>query len=97
MTLPPRDDNAERFRMDWARIIENLQRCGLSLQEIADWVGIGKSTLAAYIPDDCRSEPQHWSGERIITLWVHCTGLTREDAPRWRRPLSVSEILKAHA
>jgi hypothetical protein len=94
--FPEPTPDANRWRTDWARLIENLQKTGLSQQYIADWVGIGKSTLQSYMVEDCRSEPQHWVGEQILLLWCQVTGYRREDAPRWRRPLSVSEILKAH-
>lgn len=94
--LPPRVQDGPRWRVDWARVVANLQALGLSLQAIADWVGISRQTLSAYVMEDAPSEPQHVVGELILRLWFDVTGYSRADVPMRRRPLSVSEILRAH-
>lgn len=88
---------AARWIVDWVRVVDNLQRTGLSLSEIAALADCGKSTLYGYISPDLRSEPAYSTGARLLALWVERTGCKLEDAPKWRRPLSVSEVLKAHA
>jgi DNA-binding transcriptional MerR regulator len=89
--------DAARWSVDWARVIDNLQKTGLSLSEIANLADCSKSSLFGYIGDGgVRSFPEHSTGERILCLWIERTSCKREDAPRWRRPLSVSEVLKAY-
>jgi hypothetical protein len=88
--------DANRWGIDWVRVVENLRSKGMSLLEIADAASVSKSSLIGY-GTELRQEPGHAAGERLLSVWVERTGYRREDAPRWRRPMSVSEILKAHA
>ena len=43
-------------RVDWARVVVNLRAAGLSVQNIADEVGISRSSLQDYC-DDRNIEP----------------------------------------
>lgn len=88
--------DANRWGIDWVRVVENLRATGMSLTQIADAASVSKSSLIGY-GTELRQEPGHSAGERLLAVWVERTGYRREDAPRWRRPLSVSEVLKAHA
>lgn len=90
-------NDANRWGVDWVRVVGNLRTAGMSLTEIADACMVAKASIVSYGSEDYRAEPGHAAGERILLLWVQRTGCRREDAPRWRRPLTVSEVLKAHA
>lgn len=57
----------EGYRVDWERIIADLRRSGLSVVEVADAVGIPKSTLLGYRNFD--AEPKHADGEALLRLW----------------------------
>ena len=85
-----------RFGVDWVRVVANLRTAGMSLTEIADAASIAKASIVGYGSEDYRAEPGHAAGERLLLLWVQRTRCRREDVPKWRRPLSTSEILKAH-
>lgn len=89
--------DAHRWGVDWVRVVGNLRTAGMSLTQIAEACQVALSSLHSYGSEDYRAEPGHAAGERILVLWVQRTGCRREDAPRRRRPMSVSEILKAHA
>ena len=84
-------------RIDWARIVQNLQRSGMSLQEIADQVDAGKTTIIGYLNEDCPSEPAYWVGHSLLALWCNRCGTLLSDAPIKAVPLSVSAMLKSMA
>lgn len=84
-------------RIDWARIIENLNRAGMSLQDIAEWLEVGKSTLRGYTDPDIPSEPAYWVGHCLLLLWCERCGCRLEDVPTKRVQLSVSAMLKTMA
>lgn len=68
-------------RIDWRRVLENLRTTGMSLQDVADWLDVGKSTLQGYINEDLPSEPQHWIGHCLVVLWSERCGTKPEDVP----------------
>jgi hypothetical protein len=82
-------------RIDWARIISNLQTVGLSLRVIAETMGMSKTQLFAYMDEDCPSEPSYWSGNALLNLWCDRCGCTLLDVPIRHVQLSVSAMLKA--
>lgn len=82
-------------RIDWARILANLQTVGMSLGEIADQLGVGKSTVNGYTNEDAPSEPAYWVGHRLVLLWADRCGCSVEDVPIKHVPLSVSAMLKS--
>lgn len=84
-------------RIDWARILANLQTAGMSLQEVADWLEVGKSTLRGYTDPDIPSEPAYWVGQRLLALWADKCGCRLDDVPTKRVQLSVSAMLKTMA
>ena len=90
-------NDAHRWGVDWVRVVGNLRTAGMSLTEIAEACQVAKASIVSYGSEDYRAEPGHAAGDRILDLWMQRTGYKREDAPRWRRPLTVSEVLKAHA
>lgn len=82
-------------RVDWARMVANLQKVGMSLQYIADHLGVGKRTVGGYIAEDLPSEPAHWTGHCLTVLWCERLGLQLKDVPTRVVPLTVSQMLKA--
>lgn len=85
--------NRER-RVDWARMLSNLQRTGMSLRKIADELGVGAETLRGYMSEDLPSEPGYWIGHRLISLWCARTGCSLEHVPVRTVQLTVSQMLK---
>lgn len=84
-------------RIDWARILANLQTAGMSMQQIANEIGVGKMTVYGYKNEDCPSEPAYWVGHCLVLLWCERCGCRIEDVPTKRVQLSVSAMLKTMA
>lgn len=80
-------------RIDWARIIENLRRLGMSHDDIASRVDVGPTTVKAYADDRC-IEPAHWTGSALLVLWSERTGLSYTDAPTRIVTPSVARVLR---
>ena len=85
-----------RWTVDWVRVIGNLQATGMSLAEIADAVFVVRQSISNYLNPDTRADPTYGTGMRLLALWVSKTGCNPDDVPMFRRPMSVSAILKAH-
>lgn len=81
-------------RIDWSRILENLETAGLSMQQIADQVDAGKSTLVGYKNPDCPSEPAYWVGHSLVALWATRCGCQLADVPIRTVQLSVAAMMK---
>ncbi|MEL4181224.1 hypothetical protein [Roseateles sp. PN1] len=81
-------------RIDWARILANLQTAGMSMQQIADAVECGKSTLYGYASEDLTAEPAYWIGHCLVALWATKCGASLQDVPIKKVQLSVSAMLK---
>lgn len=82
-------------RIDWPRMIRELQRDGMSLQEIADAIQMSRSALYGYLSDDCPSEPAYYVGHCIVGLWSGRLGRLLSDVPIREVQLSISAMLKA--
>lgn len=83
-------------RIDWARIIENLRKLGMSHAEIAESIEVGTTTVGSYADDRC-IEPAFWTGSALLLLWSERTGNKYTDAPTRIVTPSVSRVLKANA
>ncbi len=94
MTQPTASLNRQR-RIDWQRILANLHAVGMSMQQIADAVEVGKSTLYGYVNEDATSEPAYWVGHCLVVLWCARCGCQLEDVPIKHVPLSISAIMKS--
>lgn len=90
---PPTVNRARRI--DWARILANLQAAGMSLQQIADQVQVSKSTLYGYLNPDAPSEPAYWVGHSLLALWCSKCGAKLADAPMTRVQPSVSQMMRS--
>lgn len=82
-------------RIDWPRMIREIQRQGMSLQEIADAIQMSRSALYGYLSEDCPSEPAYYVGHCLVGLWCTKCGRTLSDVPVREVPLSISAMLKA--
>ena len=80
-------------RVDWPRIIDNLRRTGMTLQEVADGVGVSRSSIDGYCDDRC-IEPSWWTGHRLLVLWSERVKLPWSDAPTRLVPESVARVLR---
>jgi hypothetical protein len=82
-------------RVDWPRVLANLQACGMTMEQIAGEVDVGKATLYGYASHDAPSEPAFWVGIRICDLWGRKTGYTMGALPVRKVDPTVSEMLRA--
>lgn len=83
-------------RIDWPRMADNLRRLGMSMQQIADAVEVGRSGLDNWAGPQASGEPAFWTGARLIELWCRRTGCVWTDVPLRSVAPSVSEILREH-
>jgi hypothetical protein len=67
-------------RIAWDELITDLHRARLRATEIADKVGVGRTTIVAYREDG--HTPLHPTGERLIELWITVTHKSRAELPR---------------
>lgn len=67
----------------------------MSLHNLAEWLGVGKSTLQGYVSEDLASEPAFWTGHCLIVLWRTRCGGQLDAVPLCEVPLSVSRMLRA--
>ena len=54
-------------RVDWWRVIDDLNKAGLGFRGIAQQTQIPLATLAGY--KNLNVEPKHADGERLLALW----------------------------
>lgn len=76
--MSPADDS----RVDWFRLITDLNRAGNSTRRFADNLGIARTTIEGW---KAGSEPKHADGERLIALWCEQLGRSRDQLPMIRR------------
>lgn len=53
--------------VDWAQVLAGVRRAGLSYDNIANEMGMAKSTLMGWSKPG--TEPRHCDGERLLELW----------------------------
>lgn len=66
-------------RIDWFRIVADLNYRGIRTQAIADKVGVARMTVAGWKDG---AEPKHADGEKLLDLWVTVTSKPKQYAPR---------------
>lgn len=69
-------------KIDWFRLIVELERVGYSHLSIAAAVGVAKRTVGGWKQG---SSPRFEEGERLIDLWCQVTANGRETAHRVKR------------
>lgn len=77
-----------RIRVDWFRVMAELQAQGYNLANISAAINVPKSTMMGWRNLD--AEPRHADGERLIALWCQVSG-----APRDALPLNVEDLMSA--
>lgn len=73
---------AKDERIDWFRVITDLERAGYPHNAIAVYVGVGKRTVGGWKQG---ASPKTEDGLRLIGLWSLVTKNGRESAPRVKR------------
>jgi len=76
-------------RVDWFRVVAELQGKGYNIENIAAAIGVAKSTLMGW-RNFPYHEPRHADGERLVQLW--CRVLAQ---PREALPLNVEDLMSA--
>lgn len=69
-------------RIDWFRVIADLNRAGYSTRGFADSLGIARTTIEGW---KAGSEPKHADGEKLLAWWSQVTGRDVGTAPRQPR------------
>lgn len=57
----------DQVRVDWWRILNDLNTKGMGMRTISDLTSIPLATLAGY--KNLNVEPKHADGERLLVLW----------------------------
>lgn len=70
------------MRVDWFRLLADLEREGFSNLSVAEQIDVPRSSLSTYKDG---SEPSHVVGEKLIVFWRSCTTRSREELPMVRR------------
>jgi hypothetical protein len=65
-------------RIDWSRVLLDLESAALSLRRIEHLTGISKSALSRYRNG---AAPMHADGELLITLWSESQQADRDALP----------------
>ena len=66
------------IRIDWFAVFCDLNRRGISVQGVAEEIGVPKSTLLGWKQG---AEPKHGDGERLIGFWCRVMERQREALP----------------
>lgn len=74
------------LRVDWLRVMLDLERAALSLRRIEKLTSISKSALSRYRNG---AAPTHGDGELLIALWCEATQGARDELPRLGRGQNV--------
>ena len=77
-----------RIRVDWFRVMAELQAKGYSVTAVSAAIDVAKSTVMGWRILD--AEPRHSDGERLVGLWCQVM-----DQPREALPLNVTDLLSA--
>lgn len=68
-----------RQRVDWFRVLADLQHLGLTDFEISERLSIPRRTVGGWKVEN--AEPRHSDGEALLSLWREMTGKTRDGYP----------------
>lgn len=79
----------KHIRVDWFRVVAELQGKGYNIENIAAAIGVPKSTLMGW-RNFPYHEPRHADGERLVQLWCQVV-----DQPRDALPLNVQDLMSA--
>lgn len=77
-----------KARVDWFRVLAELQQRGYSVTSVSVAIGVPKSTVMGW--KTLAAEPRHADGEELVKLWMRVHG-----QPREALPLNVADLLSA--
>ena len=66
------------FKTDWFRVINDITRSGIPLQEIARELDVSKSAIIGWKQG---AAPNHHTGEALIDFWCYVTQRPRSELP----------------
>lgn len=88
---------AGRIRVDWFRVIVELEAKGYRPNQIAAAIGWPRGTVVGW--RNSNAEPSHAAGEGLVNLWIQVVGPTLPAAMqqdlRAALPLNVEDLLSA--
>lgn len=88
---------AGRIRIDWFRVIAELERHGYRSNRIAATIGYPRGTIVGW--RNYHAEPSHAGGEALVNLWIQVVGPTltaeQQQHPRAALPLNVEDLISA--
>lgn len=70
-------------RIDWFRVLCDLQREGMTNRDVSQAIEVPRTTLIAWKNG---AEPNHHDGEKLLVLWTSATSTARDAAPRTSIP-----------
>lgn len=68
-----------RFKIDWERIMLDLQGKGYGTRKVAETIGIPVATVHGW--KGLEAEPRYSDGTVLIALWCQVMGKTGKDVP----------------
>lgn len=74
--------DADPDRIDWFRVLVDLNRAGLPTSALEQQLGIPRTTILGWKQG---AEPRYADGESLLDLWGRALGRAREGAPRQGR------------
>lgn len=84
-----------RIRVDWFRVIVQLEAAGYRPNAIGAAIGSPRATIVGW--RNYGYEPAHAEGERLVQLWCQVMQLDRDEMPlNTEDMLSVSKIKALH-
>lgn len=75
-------------RVDWFRVLVQLDRAGLNVPTVARALGVSRKTLYSI---RSFAEPRHDTGQALIRLWCATLGHTAEAVPTRTKDVSVAK------
>lgn len=71
----------QQERVDWFRIVVDLERRGYGSKRISAEIEVPRSTIVGWKLENAR--PKFEEGLRLALLWAEVTGRSAEQAPRY--------------
>lgn len=71
----------ERVRVDWWRVVSDIEQTGMPQARIAKHLGRSFGWVD-YVKNSPGASPKWEDGDRLLQLWLHCTGGLQTAAPR---------------
>lgn len=66
------------IRVDWFRVLVDLDRAGFPLSDVADQAEIPRTTMLGWQQG---REPRHADGETLLSFWAAACSKSRDEVP----------------